>query len=222
MGSGTAYDGKNWVDTRGADWQHPRGPNSSISGKDDYPVVQISMDDAVAFCKWASEVTGRRIQLPTEAQWEKAARGPSTGSGSTGSGGARLYPWGNQPPNNNLANYNMNAGGDTSPVGQYSPQGDSPYGAADMAGNAWEWTSTIYKSYPYVANDGREDATSREARVLRGGAYYFRCKACACPTAPPTSLSCTTTSTASGSSSCPTDPLISCALPWQLLWRHDS
>ena len=164
-GSGIAYNGKTWVDTKGANWLHPRGPASTIDGKGDYPVVQISMDDAVAFCEWAGKATGQNMQLPTEAQWEKAARGTD----------GALYPWGNTPPNPSHANYNMDKG-DTTPVGEYSPQGDSPYGLADMAGNTWEWTSTIYKAYPYDATDGREDAASREVRVLRGGAYYFEAK----------------------------------------------
>ena len=61
---------------------------------------------------------------------------------------------------------------DTTPVGRYSPRGDSPYGCTDMAGNAWEWTRNLWKAYPYNADDGREDQTSLEARVLRGGSLY--------------------------------------------------
>ena len=68
----------------------------------------------------------------------------------------------------------------TTPVGQYSPQGDSPYGAADMAGNVWEWTSTLYRDYPYDAGDGRENQEEVDARVVRGGSFlssrrYVRC-----------------------------------------------
>jgi formylglycine-generating enzyme required for sulfatase activity/tRNA A-37 threonylcarbamoyl transferase component Bud32 len=178
QGSGLAYNGTNFLDTKGADWQHPRGPNSNIDGQDNYPVVLVSWDDAVAFCKWASQVTGRKVQLPSEAQWEKAARGPSTGSGSTGSGSTdsgtagdgRLFPWGNSEPTSSQLNFNNNVK-DITPVGKYSPAGDSPYGVADMAGNVWQWTNSLYKPYPYSANDGREDLSSRDLRVLRGGGF---------------------------------------------------
>ena len=82
----------------------------------------------------------------------------------------QMYPWGNEPPTSNLANFNNNESG-LMPVGDYSPAGDSPYGAADMAGNVWQWTSSLYKPYPFNATDGREDGTSRDSRVVRGGSY---------------------------------------------------
>jgi len=96
-------------------------------GKDDHPVVYVSWDDAQAFCKWA------HCRLPTKEEWEKAARGTD----------GRKYPWGDQAPDETLCNFNNNVG-DTTPVGQYSPQGDSPYGCVDMAGNVWEWVATEY------------------------------------------------------------------------------
>ena len=162
LGSGTVLitTTHSWVEVKGANWQHPRGPGSNIVGKDDYPVVMVSWDDAVAFCKWVSDKTGRRVRLPSEAQWEMAARG----------GNGQMYPWGNEPPTSNLANFNNNESG-LMPVGDYSPAGDSPYGAADMAGNVWQWTSSLYKPYPFNATDGREDGTSRDSRVVRGGSY---------------------------------------------------
>ena len=125
-------------------------------------MVQVSWDDTVAFCAWASQVSGRKVQLPSEAQWEKAARGTD----------GRLYPWGNDSPDSTHANFNSSVG-DTTPVGKYSQQGDSPYGAADMAGNVWQWTSSLYKPYPYKAADGREDQQSRDVRVLRGGSFSY-------------------------------------------------
>ncbi len=163
-----SYDGSNWVDMKGADWQHPKGPNSNLSGKDNHPVVLVSWDDAVAFCAWASQATGRKVTLPTEAQWEKAARGTD----------GRIYPWGNTAPNANLLNFNMNEHGTTA-VGKYSLAGDSPYGVADMVGNVSEWTSSLWGNdgnkptygYPYNAHDGREDQSSRDLRVLRGGGW---------------------------------------------------
>jgi sulfatase modifying factor 1 len=106
----------------------------------DHPVVYIFWDDAVAYAKWAKK------RLPTQVEWEKAARGTD----------GRDYPWGNQEPNAELCNFNRNVGG-TTPVGNYSPQGDSPYGCVDMSGNVWEWTDSW-------ADNGR-------FRVLSGGSW---------------------------------------------------
>lgn len=130
------------------------------AGKENDPVVNVTWDDAAAFCQWASQVSGRKVSLPTEAQWEKAARGTD----------GRFYPWGNQAPDNNLLNFNLKIS-TTTPVGQYSPAGDGPYGSADMAGNVLQWTSTRAASYPYKADDGREDPASRGPRVYRGSSY---------------------------------------------------
>jgi len=121
------------------------------------PVVGVSWYDANAYCSW---VNGR---LPTEAEWEYAAKGTD----------GNIYPWGNELPNANLFNYNKNVG-KTTAVNSYSPNGDSWIGASDMAGNVWEWTSTLYQPYPYDANDGREDMDSTNVRVLRGGSWGLK------------------------------------------------
>ena len=118
------------------------------------PVVGVTWYEAVAFCSWIN------CRLPNEAEWEKAARGIDK----------RRYPWGDKTPNEKLAN-SSNKIGKTTPVGKYSPAGDSPYGCQDMAGNVWEWTSSLYKSYPYNFTDGRKNLTSIDKRVLRGGAW---------------------------------------------------
>lgn len=122
----------------------------------DHPVTGVTWQQANDYAAW---VGGR---LPTEAEWEKACRGTEGG----------IYPWGDAVPTADLANFFPNTGG-TMPVGSYSPQGDSPYGAADMAGNVWEWTSSRPEPYPYAPGDGREDPGGEGKRVLRGGAWYL-------------------------------------------------
>jgi formylglycine-generating enzyme required for sulfatase activity len=151
------------------------------AGKEHHPVVNVSWRDAMAYCQWLAEATGKAYRLPSEAEWEKAARGTD----------GRIWPWGNEPPDKNRCNFNHNVD-DITPVGQYSPQGDSPYGCVDMAGNVWEWTLSLWGrnweesdfKYPYDPTDGREDlkASNDILRVLRGGAFNIdvRYVVCAC------------------------------------------
>lgn len=147
-------------------WQAGRPPDDLR----DHPVVNVTWYDAVAYCEWLSRQLGRPVRLPSEAEWEKAARGTD----------GWVYPWGNQPPSDRLCNFKGNVGGTTA-VGRY-PAGRSPYGCYDMAGNVWEWTSSLWGSdwqkpefsYPYDANDGREDmrAGNDVRRVVRGGSWH--------------------------------------------------
>jgi formylglycine-generating enzyme required for sulfatase activity len=128
--------------------------------KGDHPVVYVTWYDAAAYCAWLSEKTGKTYRLPSEAEWEKAARGED----------GLIYPWGEtfDPEKCNSGESGID---DTTPVGQYSPQGDSPYGCVDMAGNVWEWTRSIFRDYPYDPEDGCESLEGDEPRVLRGGAF---------------------------------------------------
>ena len=138
---------------------HWRGRNAPEELAD-HPVVNVTWHDALAYVDWLRERSGRSYRLPSEAEWEKAARGSD----------GRLWPWGDDwdPA---AANCRPAGPGRTTPVGQYSPAGDSLCGAADMAGNVWEWCHSLYQPYPYREDDGRENPESGSARVLRGGSY---------------------------------------------------
>lgn len=150
-GFGWVWPGR-WQKVAGADWRHPIGPDSGIEGRADHPVVQISANDAAAFCRhygW---------RLPSEVEWEFAARGTDQ----------RRFPWGDVPPEqpSRLANFGTVRccaadGADgylkTAPVGSF-PQGASPFGLLDIAGNVWEWTASRFPGRPQQV-------------VLRGGGW---------------------------------------------------
>lgn len=140
--------------------QRERAGQADLTKPDDHPVTEVTWHDAVAYCQWLSANTGPLVTLPTEAHWEKAARGTD----------GRTWPWGAEHPGQEHCNFDMQVGG-TTPVGRYSPTGDCPYGCADMAGNVWEWCSSLFESYPYKADDGREDPAASGTRVLRGEAF---------------------------------------------------
>ncbi len=133
------------------------------------PVTYVSWNDCLEYCRWLKKVTGRDFHLPTEAEWERAARGKD---------GYR-WPWGNEfdEIRCNIAS-NLSNGGITA-VGKFSPFGNSPCDISDMAGNVWEWTSSLLMSYPYTY-DERENIDTPGERVLRGGSWRGSKKSVRC------------------------------------------
>ena len=139
-----------------SDWEGDLYPE----GKGDHPVTYVSWHDAVAYCEWLSQRTGQHYRPPTEAEWEKAARGEE----------GFKWPWGDEW---DPTRCNSKEGGirHTTSVGQFSTQGSSPHGVADMAGNVWEWCSSLHRNYKYRPDDGREDLSAGGERVVRGGGF---------------------------------------------------
>jgi formylglycine-generating enzyme required for sulfatase activity len=150
-------------------------------------VVCVTLDDATAYAAWLNSATGQRgWRLPTEAEWEKAARWDAQGQHS------RIYPWGdrfdvNRCKSEQSSLVTVHGKGPRAPVsvtintttiiGSYpasdkSRSGASPYGVEEMAGNVWEWTSSGFKPYPYTPSDGHEDRKSGDDITLRGGSWY--------------------------------------------------
>ena len=176
------WENQVWRIVPGADWQHPSGPDSSIEGLGDHPVVNVGYEDAAAYASWA----GKR--LPTEAEWEFAARGGRSGD---------LYPWGDErePDGRYMCNYfqgtfpdafeNLDGFAATSPVGSFPP---NPFGLYDMAGNVWEWTSDFYHHRAYDQPAGRNPTGPSRSldpdepwilkRVTRGGSFLCNTNNC--------------------------------------------
>jgi formylglycine-generating enzyme required for sulfatase activity len=153
-----------------ADWVAPEWRGKTLTWaaqqqRADHPVVCITWADAYDYTQWLAQVTGQPWRLPTEAEWEKAARWDEAQQH------ARVYPWGDQWDKTRA---NTSDGGPkfTTPIGQYMDKDASPYGCHDMAGNVWEWTSTLwYDRPPYDASKYENDSDRTSARVLRGGSW---------------------------------------------------
>jgi sulfatase modifying factor 1 len=152
-----------WAWTPGASWRNPDGPDSSLADREEHPVVHVAFEDAQAYAAWAGK------QLPTEAEWELAARGGLDGA---------AYTWGDAPERDDerLANYwhgdfpwRADSGyGTTAPVGSYPPNG---FGLFDMAGNVWEWTTDWYGGSIEASYDPAQPQFRVPRKVIKGGSF---------------------------------------------------
>jgi formylglycine-generating enzyme len=152
-----------WAWTPGASWRSPEGPGSSLTGREEHPVVHVAYEDAVAYAGWAGAA------LPTEAEWERAARGGLEGA---------AYVWGDEPEPDGarLANYwhgdfpwRAEPGyGTTAPVGSFAP---NAFGLYDMAGNVWEWTADWFGGSEAASRDPSQPQFAVPRKVLKGGSF---------------------------------------------------
>ena len=148
-GGCVVFTGQGWETRSGVDWRHP-----GFSQGDDHPVTCVSWNDAQAFIRWLNAGSGRHYRLPTEAEWEYAARG---GGGYCGAG------------LDSIAWHEGNSAGATHPVGLKRPNG---YGLHDVIGNVWEWCSDWFGPYPSSPQSDPTGATEGTRRVNRGGSWY--------------------------------------------------
>lgn len=140
-----------------------------MQSREYHPVTDVSWMEAITYCRWLSSSTRRCFSLPTEAQWEKAARGSEANEEEE-----RIYPWGNQVPDRSKCNI-ANWFGDTTPVGKFSPRDFSPYECADMSGNVLEWCGDWYRADVYTHSTCRNPTgpIHGTVQVLRGGCWCY-------------------------------------------------
>lgn len=154
------HAGQQWLRQSGREhpafWNDPDWPAGAH-----LPLVGVSWYESLAYCRWLAARTGRPYRLPSEAEWEAAARGPD----------GLLYPWGDVFEGSNCNCRGHGPGRRLAP-GTMSPAGDSPFGVVDMAGNVSEWTLSQFRSYPIRLADGRDDHNATGVRVIRGGSWH--------------------------------------------------
>jgi formylglycine-generating enzyme required for sulfatase activity len=160
------WTGSEWEKANGVTWRN----NTSGNGvqPSTHPIIHVSWNDAIAFCNWLSEVTGKSYRLPTEAEWEYAARGGNNSQGYKYSGSDSL---------GSVGWYNENSGSSTHAVGKKSP---NELGLYDMSGNVWEWCSDWYGANYYSGSPSSNPRgpSSGSYRVLRGGSWYYYATHC--------------------------------------------
>jgi formylglycine-generating enzyme required for sulfatase activity len=137
------------------------GHDASWTSDPRLPVVGISWYEALAYSRWLADRSGQPYRLPSESEWEAAARGPD----------GAIYPWGDDSDANRCNCRDSGSGRPLAP-GAFSPRGDSPYGLVDMVGNVSEWTMTLFRPYPTRPDDGRDDPEAGGERVIRGGSWF--------------------------------------------------
>ena len=163
-----------WRQVEGAEWRHPEGPHSALDGREDHPVVQISHNDALAYCGWAG------VRLPSEAEWEFAARGGLErcafpwGDDLEPGGTHRMNVWQGEFPMRDTA---ADGYAGTAPVDSFAANG---YGLHNMTGNVWEWTADWFDTGSYGASPSVDPVgpESGSARVTRGGSYLCHASYC--------------------------------------------
>jgi formylglycine-generating enzyme required for sulfatase activity len=165
-----------WAQWEQDKWTAPRYWQDSKWNSAEQPVVGVSWYESVAFCLWLSEITGEKIILPTEEQWQYAAQGDDD----------RVYPWGDDWDSSKCRNSvggGWSSAGNTSPVRQFEGKGDSPFGVVDMAGNVWEWCLTDYEKKNDDFNSTAMFRDLRGGSWLNDGSEDFRCdfRAGSCP-----------------------------------------
>lgn len=160
------WTGSEWKKKSGVNWKCDAAGNTRPQSEYNHPVIHVSWNDAIEYCKWLSRKTSKKYRLPTEAEWEYAARGGSAGSPTLYAGSNNIVE---------VAWYSENSGGKTHPVGQKKP---NELGLHDMAGNVWEWCNDWHGNYGSGNQSNPKGSSTGSGRVLRGGGWNYGARIC--------------------------------------------